>query len=114
MNDFFEYFSGWKGNCWDITAGWSQERQTTRALRDCRTLEFGLASGFEPVKEVGEHLAHDVEDLVIVLVKGHLQVEAGELGQMAVGVGLLRAEHGSDLEHALKVARDDHLLVDLG
>lgn len=35
--------------------------------------------------------------LVVVLVDGHLQVQAGELAQVAVRVAVLSAEHRADL-----------------
>ena len=42
-----------------------------------------------------------------------LKVESGELGHVAVGEGLLRAEDGPDLEDLVKVAHQGHLLVEL-
>ena len=43
-----------------------------------------------------------------------LQIEAGELGGVLVGVALLGAEHGAGLEDALKAGSHGHLLVELG
>lgn len=37
-------------------------------------------------------LTEKVDDLVVVLLEGHLQIETGELGQVAVRVGVLGTE----------------------
>ena len=37
--------------------------------------------------------------LVVVLDDGHLEVQSRELAQVAVGVAVLRTEHGADLIH---------------
>ena len=42
-----------------------------------------------------------------------LQIEAGELGGVLVGVALLGAEHRAGLEDALKACSHGHLLVEL-
>ena len=43
-----------------------------------------------------------------------LQIEAGELGSVLVGVALLGAEHGTGLEDTLKAGSHGHLLIELG
>mmetsp|Transcript_23133 Transcript_23133/g.59104 ORF Transcript_23133/g.59104 Transcript_23133/m.59104 type:complete len:476 (-) Transcript_23133:597-2024(-) len=83
-----------------------------RVLRlDHRQL-LGVRGG-QAVKDGLEQALDDVQHLVVVLVDGHLKVQAHELAQVAVRPGLLRAEHGPDLKHALAVGRDGHLLVQL-
>ena len=48
----------------------------------------------EAIEHVNEEVVHDVQDLVVVLVDGHLKVQAGELAQVPVREGLLRpAQH---------------------
>ena len=52
-----------------------------------------------------------------ILVRGdvaELQIEAGELRGMLVGIALLGAEHRAGLEDALKACSHCHLLVELG
>ena len=48
-----------------------------------------------------------------MFLDGHLHVEAGELAQVAMGVGILGAKHRANLEHALEIRLDRHLLVQL-
>lgn len=43
-------------------------------------------------------------------VDRHLQIKAGELGKMSMGIGVLGSEDGPDLEHPLHVGCDAHLL----
>ena len=50
---------------------------------------------------------------MIVAVYRHLEVEAGELGEMSVRVRVLGAEDGTDLEDAFHVCGDAHLLREL-
>ena len=66
--------------------------------------------GFEHELEAFvEHLEH----FVIVRLDGHLEIQARELRQMPVRVRVLSAEDGADLEDALHVRRDAHLLCEL-
>ena len=55
------------------------------------------------------HLHHVAEGLDVA----EFQIEAGELGRVLAGEGLLRAEHRPDLEDALKAGGHCHLLVEL-
>ena len=50
---------------------------------------------------------------MIVRLDGHLEIQARELRQMPVRVRVLSAEDGADLEDALHVRRDAHLLRQL-
>jgi len=61
-----------------------------------------------------ERAVNRAEDLVIVLIDGHLEIQTRELGQVSVGVTVLRTEHRADLEHAAEVGRNGHLLAQLG
>ena len=56
------------------------------------------------------HLHHVLEGSDVA----ELQIEAGELGSVLIGVALLGAEHGAGLEDALKAGSHSHLLVELG
>lgn len=49
--------------------------------------------------------------LEVMLVDGHLEVQARELAQVAVRVAVLGTEHRPDLEHSLEVRAECHLLV---
>jgi hypothetical protein len=73
---------------------------------------------FVAVAEAGEdaleHAVDEVHSLVVVLLDRHLEIEAHELGQVPMGVTVLRAEDGTDLIYALKVGGDRHLLSELG
>ena len=60
-----------------------------------------------------ERCVRDAQHFVVVLVNAHLEVEAGELAQMAARVGVLGAKNWTHLEHALEIGRDRHLLVQL-
>ena len=60
-----------------------------------------------------ERCVRDAQHFVVVLVNAHLEVEAGELAQMAARVGILGAKNRTHLEHALEISRDRHLLVQL-
>lgn len=68
--------------------------------------------------EVGEHVVEQVlshvQDFVVVLVDTHFQIQADEFGQVAVSVGVLSAEDGSDFEDTLQVTHQGHFLVELG
>lgn len=61
-----------------------------------------------------EQLGQHVNDLIVVLLEGHLHIETNELGHVSVSVGVLGSEDGSNLKHSLKVTRHEHLLVQLG
>ena len=50
---------------------------------------------------------------MIVVLESHLEVEAGELGQVPVSVGLLGPEDGANLVHLLHIGGDGHLLSQL-
>mmetsp|Transcript_25875 Transcript_25875/g.51548 ORF Transcript_25875/g.51548 Transcript_25875/m.51548 type:complete len:512 (-) Transcript_25875:61-1596(-) len=69
---------------------------------------------FESVEDVHEQLTQHLQDLEVVLPDDHLEVQPGELAQMAAGVAVLRAKHGPHLEHpAEPPARRRHLFVEL-
>ena len=42
----------------------------------------------QALKDVDEKVLDDVQQLKVVLVDGHLEIQACELAQMAVGVGV--------------------------
>lgn len=53
--------------------------------------EYSLV--LEAPEDVNKHVSDDVEHLVVVVVKGHLHVQADKLRQVAMGVRILRSEH---------------------
>ena len=65
-------------------------------------------------EDVVEELLAEVEHLVVVLIDAHFNIEADELGQVAVRVGVFGAEDGRDFKNTLKIALKRHLLVELG
>lgn len=48
-----------------------------------------------------------------MLLDGHLHIEASELAQMSVGIGILGSEDWSNFEYAIKVTAECHLLIKL-
>jgi len=64
-------------------------------------------------KDVHEHLSHHIHELIIALFDRELDIQTREFAQMTMGVGILSTEHVSDLEHALEVALNCHLFIEL-
>lgn len=62
---------------------------------------------------MNKELVHHVEHFVVVLHNGHLQVEPSELAEVPVRVRVLSPKHWANLEDAVKVSVDRHLLVEL-
>ena len=77
------------------------ERLVRELLRD--NLELVRETLVETVEHVSEEVIEHVEHLEEVFLDGHLHVEAGELAQVAMGVGILGAKHRANLEHALEI-----------
>lgn len=75
--------------------------------------ELGGESGLESVEDEGEELSHEIEELEVVLVDGHFNIQSGELTHVSVSEGLLGSEDGADLEDSVEVGHDTHLLVEL-
>jgi hypothetical protein len=48
-----------------------------------------------------------------VFFEFHFKIKACELAQMSVRVGVLSSKNGSNLEDALKITAQSHLLVEL-
>ena len=74
---------------------------------------LGSVIALDSSEDSQQHLVNYVDDFVIVVLNRHFQIQSGKLGQMAVGVRVLRAKYGSDLKYALHVGRDGHLLGEL-
>ncbi|KAJ6259481.1 hypothetical protein Dda_5118 [Drechslerella dactyloides] len=79
-------------------------------LDDIQLVTVSLVDAFE---DRLEHVVNHVQDLVVVLFESHFQVQAGEFGQVTVGVAVLGAEDGADLVHSLEIRDDAHLLGQL-
>ena len=84
-------------------------------------LEFSYITSYKDVMKMEEELQTSSQQLLFHLHHvfigsdvAELQIEAGELGGVLVGVALLCAEHGAGLEDALKAGSHGHLLVELG
>ena len=60
-----------------------------------------------------EQLIKSVHDFMIVVVDLHFQVQTGVLGEMSMGVRVLRAEDGSNFVHPSHIACDAHLFSQL-
>ena len=63
---------------------------------------------------VGNKFLLELHDVLKALDIGELKVEAGELGRMLVGVGLLCSEYGAGLKNTFKAGCHSHLLIELG
>ena len=80
------------------------------------TDQVGLAAvaGAQAVEDVQHELLEETDNLMVVLLEGHLHIETGELGKVAGCVGVLGAEDGTNLHDTLETGGDEHLLVELG
>lgn len=76
-------------------------------------LEIGSVLLLETLEDVDKELVKDIKNLVVVLLKGHLQIESHELGHVAVSEGVLGTEDTADLVDALEISANNHLLVEL-
>ena len=50
---------------------------------------------------------------MVIVLESHLEIKAGKLGQVPVGVGVLSPEDGANLIHPLHIGGDGHLLGQL-
>lgn len=77
-------------------------------------LKLNLVLLVEAVKNVEEHVGEHVENLMVVLLEAHLNVEAVELTKVACGVTVLCAEDRANFEDTLEAtASCKDLLVKL-
>jgi len=94
--------------------GGAVEEEVLEGVLRAHRLQLALEARVEALEDGDEEVGEEVQGLVVVLVDGHLQVQAVELAKVAVRVAVLGAEHGADLKHALHVgARGRHLLEQL-
>eukprot|EP00965_Chrysotila_dentata_P072174 2385434-Pleurochrysis_carterae.AAC.3 len=63
----------------------AREAQIFERVLRAHRLDLALAPRVEALEDGDEHLLKQAEDLVVRLVEGHLEVEADELGHVAVG-----------------------------
>lgn len=75
---------------------------------------LALVSGLQAVEDVKHQSLEQLNNLVVVLLESHLQIETGELGQVAGSVAVLGTEDGADLKDTLEAGGNEHLLVELG
>ena len=52
----------------------------------------------QSLEDLGEEVADRVDHLVVVVGERHLQVKPDKLGQVTVGVAVLRAEHCNTIQ----------------
>mmetsp|Transcript_29025 Transcript_29025/g.62533 ORF Transcript_29025/g.62533 Transcript_29025/m.62533 type:complete len:365 (+) Transcript_29025:403-1497(+) len=77
-------------------------------------LELPRPSRLQIFENVLEHDVYHLQSLHVMLVDGHLQIQPRELAQVPTSLRVLRAKDGPDLEHAIDIGRNRHLLVQLG
>jgi len=67
--------------------------------------------------DVRHHVDHELTDeikhLEVMVLELHLHIETCELTQVAVRVGVFGTEYGTNLENALQVTTESHLLIEL-
>jgi hypothetical protein len=64
------------------------------------------------LEDFGESCSDHVDDLVVVKLEGHLHVEADELRQVTMGVGVLGTKYTTDGENLAKTAGKNKLLLE--
>jgi hypothetical protein len=62
---------------------------------------------------VNKKLIQNIQDLMVVLLKSHLQIESNEFCHVAMGKRVLGTENTANLKNTLKVSAHDHLLIEL-
>lgn len=67
----------------------------------------------ETPEYVQERLIKSVHNLMVVVVDFHFQVHSGVLGEVPVGVRVLRAKDRSDFVHPPHITRNAHLFGEL-
>lgn len=76
-------------------------------------LEIGGVLLFQALEDVDKQLVKHIENLVVVLLESHLQIESHKLGHVAVSERVLGTENTADLVNALEISANNHLLVEL-
>jgi hypothetical protein len=76
-------------------------------------LKFASEAFLNVFEKEDHQLANQIQNLEVMIFEFHLHIESGELTQVAVGVGVLSAENGSNLEDTLEVTTESHLFVEL-
>merc|ERR1719336_1282932 len=67
----------------------------------------------QPPKDACKQIPNSVNHLMVMIFERHLQVEAHELCEMSVCVGIFCTEDSTHSEHLVEVGGDGHLLVQL-
>ncbi len=75
--------------------------------------EFSGITGFHVFEHKHHQLPNQIQDFKIMVFEFHFQIQTSEFAQVAISIGVLSAEHRTNLKHALKVAAECHLLVKL-
>lgn len=65
-------------------------------------LGFLAVAGVELLEDEEHEIFQDAHDFVVVFLELHFQIEAGELGQVTRGVGVLSTEDGADFHDLLE------------
>jgi len=90
-----------------------QELELFKGVLTVDNLEIGSVLGLQSSEDMHKQLVKDVQNLMVMLLESHLHIQPDELGHVAMSEGFLGTEDTADLEDALKVTTDNHLLVEL-
>ena len=96
-----------------ILGGLTQLSLQIPALKKIGMLpKIGLS--IQTIKNEGEKVREDIQNLIVMFIDHHLNIETVELAQVTVSVGVLCTEHWSNLKHTLEIRTcGAHLLVEL-
>jgi len=75
--------------------------------------DLELSRGINGSEDFLEEHVDELNDLMIVVVNGHLKIEASVFSQVTVSVRVLGTEDGANFENATEVGRDGLLLGEL-
>ncbi|KAI6770941.1 hypothetical protein HG531_009796 [Fusarium graminearum] len=78
------------------------------------TNDLELSGSINGSENFLEEDVNERDDLVVVGINGHLQIETSVLSQVTVGVGVFGTEDRADLKDTAKVGRNGLLLGELG
>ena len=66
-------------------------------------LKFASVAFLNVFEKEDHQLANQIQNLEVMIFEFHLHIKSGEFTQVAVGVGVLSAENGSNLKDTLDV-----------
>ena len=92
---------------------WVRPSQILKGVLPFHSFDLTSAVFVQTGEDVIEGLVDHVQNFLVRFLKRHLQIQTGELTHVSVSKGILTTEHGPDFKHALHVAHQSHLLVQL-